>query len=143
MGDHLSSRSHSPPLLSLKRRASSPASNRSVRFKQEPISPQGSRIRRDDEESSSESEDGFDSGNRMGHAGSSKVKMRRKTPAQDHHGSNDSSDEDEKIPKPSGEVGRPQRGGYNLKETLKWASKDFEEVKVTYIGRPRKASSHT
>lgn len=43
----------------------------------------------------------------------------------------ESSDEERKIPKPEGEVGRPRRGGYNLQQVLKWPTRDFEEVKVS------------
>lgn len=37
---------------------------------------------------------------------------------------------DAKIPKPSGEVGRPGRGGYNLQAQLNWSASDFDRVKV-------------
>lgn len=36
----------------------------------------------------------------------------------------------EKIPKPDGEAGRPNRGGYNLSQVLNWTGQDFEAVKV-------------
>lgn len=35
-----------------------------------------------------------------------------------------------KIPKPVGEAGRPNCGGYNLEKKLKWKKEDFEEIKV-------------
>ncbi|KAJ3891175.1 hypothetical protein GG344DRAFT_77160 [Lentinula edodes] len=35
-----------------------------------------------------------------------------------------------KIPKPPGEVGRPGRGGYNLRKTLGWSKQDYDDVKV-------------
>lgn len=35
-----------------------------------------------------------------------------------------------KIPKPSGEAGRPNCGGYNLERKLKWEKEVFEEIKV-------------
>ncbi|KAI0766262.1 hypothetical protein BC629DRAFT_1596420 [Irpex lacteus] len=43
----------------------------------------------------------------------------------------DDNDDDTvgQIPKPSGEAGRPGRGGYNLKDTLGWAVNDFEDLK--------------
>ena len=40
-------------------------------------------------------------------------------------------DEENKIGKPVGEVGRPGRGGYNLQEVLNWAPKDFKKVDVS------------
>ncbi|KAJ3754710.1 hypothetical protein EV360DRAFT_73478, partial [Lentinula raphanica] len=39
------------------------------------------------------------------------------------------SDCDGKIPKPVGEVGRPGRGGYNLRIQLQWQDDRFERVK--------------
>lgn len=38
---------------------------------------------------------------------------------------------DDKIPKPSGEVGRPGRGGYNLEEQLGWGEDGFKRLKVS------------
>jgi len=35
-----------------------------------------------------------------------------------------------KIPKPSGESGRPNRGGYTLRLALKWSAKDYKALKV-------------
>ncbi|KAJ3898158.1 hypothetical protein F5879DRAFT_927268 [Lentinula edodes] len=35
-----------------------------------------------------------------------------------------------KIPKPPGEVGRPGRGGYNLRKTLGWSRQDYDNVKT-------------
>ncbi|KAJ4499228.1 hypothetical protein C8R41DRAFT_915444 [Lentinula lateritia] len=35
-----------------------------------------------------------------------------------------------KIPKPPGEVGRPGRGGYNLRKILGWSKQDYDNVKV-------------
>jgi hypothetical protein len=34
------------------------------------------------------------------------------------------------IPKPEGESGRLNRGGYNLQDTLGWNSRQFKKVKV-------------
>lgn len=34
------------------------------------------------------------------------------------------------IPKPDGEAGRPNRGGYNLEKALKWEHKKYIRVKV-------------
>jgi hypothetical protein len=44
----------------------------------------------------------------------------------------DSADESdgEKIPKPSGEPGRPGRGGYNLGEAINWDPATFRKLKV-------------
>jgi len=36
----------------------------------------------------------------------------------------------DKIPKPSGEAGRPGRGGYNLEEQLGWGEEGFKALKV-------------
>jgi hypothetical protein len=41
----------------------------------------------------------------------------------------DESD-DERIPKPQGEAGRPKRGGYTLKVALNWKAKDYKTLKV-------------
>jgi hypothetical protein len=35
-----------------------------------------------------------------------------------------------KIPKPDGEAGRPNRGGYNLESALKWDTNRFKTFKV-------------
>ena len=37
---------------------------------------------------------------------------------------------DESIPKPNGEPGHPGRGGYNLKQAVKWKPKHFDHLKV-------------
>lgn len=50
--------------------------------------------------------------------------------------SDETDDDDDTIgliPKPSGEAGRPGRGGYNLKDTLGWAANDYEDFKVSSI----------
>jgi hypothetical protein len=41
----------------------------------------------------------------------------------------DGSD-DGRIPKLSGEAGRPKRGGYTLKDTLNWKQRDYKTLKV-------------
>jgi len=38
------------------------------------------------------------------------------------------------IPKPTGEAGRPGRGGYNVEESLGWPPKEYRQLKVTYSG---------
>jgi hypothetical protein len=43
---------------------------------------------------------------------------------------NDQGQEGGKIPKPHGEAGRPNSGGYNLKESLGWTKTDFEKIQV-------------
>lgn len=53
-----------------------------------------------------------------------------KAPVSDSDGE-DSEDEGDKIPKPEGEVGRPKRGGYNLRQKLDWSSNDYEAVNVS------------
>ena len=63
----------------------------------------------------------------------SRISTRKKTPpprARDES-SESSDDDDEKIRKPVGEVGRPNRGGYNLKRSLKWPETDYEDVRVS------------
>ena len=35
-----------------------------------------------------------------------------------------------RIPKPSGEPGRPNRGGYNLQTALSWTVRDYKKLKV-------------
>lgn len=39
----------------------------------------------------------------------------------------------EKIPKPEGEAGRPNRGGYNLSHVLNWQAQEFEEIRVRVL----------
>jgi hypothetical protein len=34
------------------------------------------------------------------------------------------------LPKPTGEAGRPGRGGYNLEKELRWSAEEFKEFKV-------------
>ncbi|KAJ3897935.1 hypothetical protein F5879DRAFT_927453 [Lentinula edodes] len=41
----------------------------------------------------------------------------------------DNSDDDLLIPKPPGEVGRPNRGGYSLYPVLGWPKKKYDKVK--------------
>ncbi|KAJ3990817.1 hypothetical protein F5050DRAFT_1716593, partial [Lentinula boryana] len=44
-------------------------------------------------------------------------------------GSETDSEDDDKIPKPLGEVGRPNRGGYTLRVVLKWKDEHYHEIK--------------
>ena len=37
-----------------------------------------------------------------------------------------------KIPKPTGEVGRPGRGGYNLEEQMGWGQAGFKRLQVSF-----------
>ena len=39
--------------------------------------------------------------------------------------------DDERIPKPPGEAGRPSRGGYTLTTVVDWPVKDYKKLKVT------------
>ena len=39
----------------------------------------------------------------------------------------------EKIPKPSGTVGRPQSGGYNLQEKLTWNDRTYQSIMVSLL----------
>ncbi|KAJ4489576.1 hypothetical protein C8J55DRAFT_486789 [Lentinula edodes] len=45
-----------------------------------------------------------------------------------HDDSGDEFETEDKIPKPSGEVGQPTRGGYNLRIKLGWADDRFDDV---------------
>jgi hypothetical protein len=51
----------------------------------------------------------------------------------------DKSDDEEnhdilnKIPKPTGEVGRSNSGGYNLRKALGWEEQRYSEFTVSYI----------
>jgi hypothetical protein len=45
----------------------------------------------------------------------------------------DNSDAPNKIPKPAGEAGRSNSGGYNLKNALGWEEKRYGEFTVSYI----------
>lgn len=45
----------------------------------------------------------------------------------------DDDEEDDKIPKPNGEVGRPGRGGYNLRIALGWEDERYDKVKVSIV----------
>lgn len=56
---------------------------------------------------------------------------RYESPSTSSESSSEESDsDDEQIPKPSGEAGRPGRGGYNLEDALDWDPKDFAKLKV-------------
>jgi hypothetical protein len=49
-----------------------------------------------------------------------------------------------KIPKPEGEVGRPNRGGYNLEKALHWDAKRFKKFKArSDIQLLRRSSSYS
>jgi hypothetical protein len=52
----------------------------------------------------------------------------------------DSDTDDDQIPKPSGEAGRPGRGGYNLEDTLHWDPKEFTKLKVCTYNIPCEGS---
>lgn len=52
------------------------------------------------------------------------------------------SEEDDKIPKPNGEVGRPDRGGYNLKIALGWEDDRYDKVKVSTMDAHHLLISH-
>jgi hypothetical protein len=43
-----------------------------------------------------------------------------------------SDPEDDKIPKPIGEAGRPNSGGYSLETVLEWKTEDFQRIQVMY-----------
>ena len=38
-----------------------------------------------------------------------------------------------KIPKPPGEAGRPQSGGYNLQEKLNWNDRTYDSIVVSLL----------
>jgi len=48
----------------------------------------------------------------------------------DSDSDNDDIDGVQLIPKPTGEAGRPGRGGYNLEESLGWPAKEYRQLKV-------------
>lgn len=71
--------------------------------------------------------------------------VREKTPARaqvrsesplsnlsDSESSEDESEPDIRIPKPAGEVGRSNSGGYNLEKALGWNEKRFNEFIVSH-----------
>lgn len=49
----------------------------------------------------------------------------------------DEPPEDNLIPKPEGENGRPGRGGYNLEVALGWDSKTFRKLKARALLQPK------
>jgi hypothetical protein len=52
--------------------------------------------------------------------------------------SSDSEDEEEDlIPKPEGEAGRPGRGGYNVEDALGWPRKEYRQLKVVHYSQDR------
>ena len=56
---------------------------------------------------------------------------RYESPSTSSESSSEESDsDDEQIPKPSGEAGRPGHGGYNLEDALDWDPKDFAKLKA-------------
>jgi hypothetical protein len=48
-------------------------------------------------------------------------------------GDEDNGDTPNKIPKPKGEAGRSNSGGYNLKTALGWEEKRYSKFTVSYI----------
>jgi hypothetical protein len=69
---------------------------------------------------------------RKGNTGARAQNDRPQSPASDFSSINGSDLDGEKLPKPRGEPGRPNAGGYNLQEVLNWDKKEFEKVKVCY-----------
>ena len=110
----------------LKRKHSSSAFEKSVRFKEssKDLVTSDRHAESSDSDSDSAEED-------VPRARSLKLKNRDKTPARDESSDASSEEETGRIPKPQGEAGRPKRGGYNLQRVLKWPAKDFEAVKVS------------
>lgn len=49
----------------------------------------------------------------------------------EHESEEDGEVSSTKIPKPPGEAGRPQSGGYNLQDKLGWNDKTYESVMVS------------
>ena len=65
------------------------------------------------------------------------TRLRSISPLTELHESETSGDEgnrnvQNKIPKPSGEAGRSNSGGYNLKVALGWDEKRYDEFTVSY-----------
>jgi hypothetical protein len=46
-------------------------------------------------------------------------------------GSEEEREVSKKVPKPSGEAGRPQSGGYNLQDKLNWNDRTYETIIVS------------
>ena len=118
-----SSRRATTPALSVL----SPPHQRSTRFAQLRASSPAS-------DNSSASVAHPEVGTRAPTPGASHIATRRQTPSRASRVRDDwseSSDEEQKIRKPIGEVGRPNRGGYNLKKNLKWPENDYEDVRVS------------
>jgi hypothetical protein len=72
---------------------------------------------------------------RRQHFRSSTPKHRDLTPGAESDGetqsdSDSATSDDQLIPKPDGEAGRPGRGGYNLEEALGWEHKKYRRIKV-------------
>jgi hypothetical protein len=69
---------------------------------------------------------------------STKFNFRSMSPLSELSNAGDSGDEDNSstpnmIPKPKGEAGRSNSGGYNLKNALGWEEKRYSEFTVSYI----------
>lgn len=71
-------------------------------------------------------------------AGTSAGKLCHTTPSDSDSssspsGTTDDSDDENLIPKPEGEAGRPGRGGYNFEVALGWKKKEFQKLKVLIL----------
>lgn len=79
----------------------------------------------------------FTSEEAPGRSKSIRFDLRSMSPLSEIQESEKSGDENcdvpSKIPKPSGEAGRSNSGGYNLKEALGWDEKRYSEFTVSYI----------
>jgi hypothetical protein len=72
------------------------------------------------------------------HRQSVRFDLRSVSPLSEMSDSGSSSDEDSSdtpntIPKPKGEAGRSNSGGYNLKNALGWEEERYSEFTVSYI----------
>ena len=54
------------------------------------------------------------------------------TPMAEENDGLNSEEDGTKVPKPSGTVGRPQSGGYNLQDKLGWNDTTYQSILVSF-----------
>jgi hypothetical protein len=62
------------------------------------------------------------------------------TPTTDENDSEEDGKVSMKVPKPTGTVGRPQSGGYNLQDKLGWNDTTYQSILVSFVKRVAKHS---
>jgi hypothetical protein len=62
------------------------------------------------------------------------------TPTTDENDSEEDEKVSTKVPKPTGTVGRPQSGGYNLQDKLGWNDTTYQSILVSFVKRVAKHS---